>query len=173
MSVGINRASSFFYNDPRRFKNIIKSEKILRRVDDVYLIDSLGNIILKDTRTVDDEFVIPRDEDFNQAITGSPVIITNNIENKTSAMIKLNRLIDTYLFISRNIDNQILTYLNETEKAVDFYYSVEDKQLGIKITFAIIYIIIVSLLLFLSIVMAIMFANRLTIPIVNLISASE
>ena len=88
-------------------------------------------------------------------------------------MIKLNSLIDTYLYISRNIDPEILKYLNETEKAVDFYYSVENSQTGIKITFAIIYIIVVTLLLFISTAVAISFARRLTKPIINLISASE
>ena len=34
MSVGLNRASSTFYTSPDRFKNIVRSEKILRRVDD-------------------------------------------------------------------------------------------------------------------------------------------
>ena len=65
-------------------------------------------------------------------------------------MIKLNNLVDTYLYISRNIDPEILRYLNETEQAVSFYYSIENSQTGIKITFAIIYIIVVTLLLFLS-----------------------
>ena len=59
-------------------------------------------------------------------------------------MIKLNSLIDTYLFISRNIDPEIIRYLKETEQAVSFYYAVENKQLGIKITFAIIYILLVG-----------------------------
>ena len=36
MSVGINRASSLFYSDQNRFKNIIKSERLLRRVDEVF-----------------------------------------------------------------------------------------------------------------------------------------
>ena len=88
-------------------------------------------------------------------------------------MIKLNSFIDTYLYISRNIDPEILKFLNETEQAVSFYYSVENSQTGIKITFAIIYIIVVTLLLFLSTVIAITFARRLTKPIVNLIEASE
>ena len=173
MSVGINRASGFYYNNPTRFMNIVKSEKILRRVDDVYLIDGIGNIILKDVRNVDDMFISPTEENFNIAIEGLPVVITNNQENKTSSMIKLNSLIDTYLYISRNIDNQILQYLTETKEAVEFYYSVENKQLGIKITFAIIYIIVVTLVLFLSTVLAILFSARLTKPIINLISASE
>ena len=173
MSIGINRASSLFYSDQNRFKNIVKSERLLRRVDEVFLIDSTGNIIFSDTRNPDIEFKIPNDKDFDKALEGVPVIISNNLENKTAVMIKLNSLIDTYLYISRNIEPEILNYLNETEEAVNFYYSVENSQTGIKITFAIIYIIVVTLLLFLSTSIAISFAGRLTKPIINLIGASE
>ena len=38
----------------------MRSEKILRRIDDVYLIDSLGNILLSDVRDITEEFIIPQ-----------------------------------------------------------------------------------------------------------------
>ena len=173
MSVGLNRASGLYYSDLNKFKGIMKSEKILRRIDDIFLIDSLGNILISDVRDITNEFVVPSDEDYDQVLEGKPVFISNNLENKTTAMIKLTSLVDTYLYISRNIDPEILRYLNETEEAVSFYYSVENSQTGIKITFAIIYIIVVTLLLFLSTSIAITFASRLTKPIVNLIGASK
>ena len=173
MSVGLNRASGFYYSNPNRFKQIMKSEKILRRIDDVYLIDSLGNVLLSDVRDITDEFVVPVDDDYNQAIEGKPVFISASLENKTAVMTKLTSLVDTYLYISRNIDPETLRYLNETEEAVSFYYSVENSQTGIKVTFAIIYIIVVTLLLFLSTSIAITFASRLTKPIINLIGASD
>ena len=173
MSIGLNRASNFYYSNQNKFKSIVRSEKILRRIDDVYLIDSLGNILFSDIRDIEDEFIIPSDENYDQVLEGRPVFITNNLNNKTTVMTKLNSLVDTYLYISRNIDTEILRYLNETEQAVNFYYSVENKQTGIKLTFAIIYIIVVTLLLFLSTSIAIIFASRLTKPIVNLIGASE
>ena len=173
MSVGLNRASGLYYSNAERFKQIMRSEKILRRIDDIYLIDSLGNILLSDVRDITEEFVIPADEDYDQALQGKPVFITDNLENKTTVMTKLNSLVDTYLYISRNIDPEILRYLNETEEAVSFYYSVENSQTGIKVTFAIIYIIVVTLLLFLSTSIAITFASRLTKPIINLIGASD
>ena len=173
MSVGLNRASGFYYSNPNRFKNIMRSEKLLRRIDDVYLIDSLGNILLSDVRDITEEFVVPSDEDYDQVLEGKPVFISDSLENKTTVMTKLNTLVDTYLYISRNIDPEILRYLNETEQAVSFYYSVENSQTGIKVTFAIIYIIVVTLLLFLSTSIAITFASRLTKPIINLIGASD
>ena len=173
MSVGLNRASNFFYNNPKRFLRVINAEKILRRIDDVLLIDSAGNILISDTNDQINDFTIPSEETFDEALKGVPVIIPGNLENKTSVMIKLNSFIDTYLYISRDIDSEILKYLNETEKAVNFYYSIENSQTGIKITFAIIYIIVITLLLFLSTAIAITFARRLTKPIINLITASE
>ena len=173
MSVGLNRSSNLFYTNQNRFREIVKAEKFLRRIDDVYLIDSLGNILLSNISDEDDEFIIPNDDDFDLAVEGKPVFISNDSTDKTSVMLKLSSLVDTYLFISRNIDPEILRYLNETEEAVNFYYSVENSQTGIKVTFAIIYIIVVTLLLFLSTSIAITFASRLTKPIVNLIGASE
>jgi two-component system, NtrC family, nitrogen regulation sensor histidine kinase NtrY len=173
MSVGLNRASNLYYSNPNRFKNILRSEKLLRRIDDVYLIDSLGNVLLSDVRDITEGFVTPLDEDYNQALERKPVFVTNNLDYKTTVMLKLTSLVDTYLYISRDIDPEILRYLNETKEAVSFYYSVENSQTGIKITFAMIYIIVVTLLLFLSTSIAITFASRLTKPIVNLISASD
>ena len=173
MSVGLNRASGFYYSNPNRFKQIMRSEKFLRRIDDVYLIDSVGNILLSDVRDITEEFVGPAEEAYNQALEGKPVFVEDSLENKTTVMMKLTSLVDTYLYISRNIDEEILRYLNETEEAVSFYYSVENSQTGIKVTFAIIYIIVVTLLLFLSTAIAITFASRLTKPIINLIGASD
>ncbi len=173
MSVGLNRASNDYYSNPTRFRNVMRAEKLLRRIDDVYLIDSLGNILLSDVTDINEEFVIPLEEDYDQALEGKTVFISNNLANKTTVMTKLSSLVDTYLYISRDIDPEILRYLNETEQAVSFYYSVENSQTGIKVTFAIIYIIVVTLLLFLSTSIAITFASRLTKPIVNLIGASD
>ncbi len=173
MSAGLNRASNFYYSNQNRFKEILRIEKLLRKIDDVYLIDSLGNVLISNVRDITEEFIIPSDEDFNQALEGNQVFINNDLENKTTVMTKLTSLVDTYLYISRNIDPEILRYLNETEKAVSFYYSVENSQTGIKVTFAIIYIIVVTLLLFLSTSIAITFASRLTKPIINLIGASD
>ena len=57
--------------------------------------------------------------------------------------------------ITAFMDPKVINYLKETSEAISFYYSVQDRKTGIKITFAIIYILIVSLLLFLSVNIAI------------------
>ena len=79
MSVGLNRASGYYYSNLNRYKNIMRSEKILRRIDDVYLIDSLGNILLSDVRDISEELVIPSDDEYDQALEGKPVFITDSL----------------------------------------------------------------------------------------------
>ena len=61
----------------------------------------------------------------------------------------------------------------ESQEALNFYYTVEDKRTGIKISFAFIYLIIVSLMLFLSVSLAIKFSSRFFRSINNLINASK
>ena len=60
----------------------------------------------------------------------------------------------------------------ESEEAVNFYYTVLNKQTGISGAFVLIYLVIVSLLLFLSITIAIRFSSRFFRSINNLILAS-
>ena len=108
MSVGLNRVSNFYYSNPKQFLRVVGAEKILRKIDDIYLIDSAGNILLSETGISSDDFLPPGEETFDEALKGAPVIIPGSLENKTSAMIKLSTFIDTYLYISRNIDPDIL-----------------------------------------------------------------
>ena len=173
ISQDLNRYSQTFFSSPKRFSNIVRAQKNLRKVDDLYIFDSSGTVLLADVSNPEDEFPIPSEEIFEKALEGNPVSVNLSKENKTAFIIKLGNFIDTYLYISKNIQPQLLQYLDETEQAVNFYYTVENNRTGIKITFAIIYIIIVSLLLFLTIVLAVTFAQRLTKPIINLISASK
>jgi len=169
----LSRYSGVFFSNPNRFSQIVRTQKELRKVDEIYLIDSSGRILVANTNNPEDKFIIPSEEEFSEALEGKAVSIDRSVEKKTAVMIKINNFIDTYLFVSKNIEPKLLKYLDDTEQAVNFYYTVENRRTGIKITFAIIYIIVVAMLLFLTIVFAITFAERLTKPIVNLISASK
>jgi len=85
---------------------------------------------------------------------------------------RLQNFKDRFIYVVKYLDKDISKYLTETEEAINFYYTVEEKSSGIKISFAIIYIVIVSLLLFISISIAIRFSSRFFRSINNLILAS-
>ncbi len=173
VSNDLNRYSEILFTEPSRVQKIIRTQKMLRRLDEIYLLDSSGTILLGDTNNPEIEFNLPTEEEFDRALEGRPIAIEGSGENKTAVMLRLDNFIDTYLYISRNVQPKLLSYLEDTKQAVNFYYIVENNRTGIKITFAIIYIIIVSMLLFFTVVLAITLAGRLTKPIVNLILASK
>mgnify|MGYP000548331750 FL=1 len=173
MVLDVNNQSALYYEKPKQFLNVLSSQRLLRRLDEVHLLDSSGSIIMSNIVDISMNFVPPPEEAFIMSLDGRPVRIVDPRTNRTSALVKLNNFIDTYLYIVKFMDPKVINYLKQTGEAVSFYYSVQERKTGIKITFAVIYLLIVSLLLFLSIILSINFASRLTTPIINLITASE
>ena len=102
-----------------------------------------------------------------------PLKIINAYENQSASIMKLENFEGKYLYIVKYLDKKISQYLIESEEAVNFYYTILNKQTGIKISFVFIYLVIVSLLLFLSISIAIRFSSRFFRSINNLITASS
>ena len=102
-----------------------------------------------------------------------PLKIINAPQNMSAAIMRLQAFENRFLYVVKFLDKDISKYLTESQEAINFYYTVEEKSTGIKISFAIIYIIIVTLLLFLSITIAIRFSSRFFRSINNLILASN
>ncbi len=160
-----------FLNNKKNFQNFINNQRLLRNLDQIHIIDNNKNIILSSSET---GYMPIEDQALKMVLNESrPLKIINAFENKSAAVIKLPKYENTFLYVVKFLDKDISKYLRESEEALNFYYTVEDKSSGIKISFALIYIIIVALLLFLSITIAIRFSSRFFISINNLISASN
>jgi len=174
VALDVNRQVNIFYDNPNYFKNLLRNQRLLRRLDEIHIIDGSGKQIISSVADVALEYLPPQEKAFELlSAENRPIKITDAITNRSSALLKLNNYIDTYLYIVKFLDPKIINYLKETEQAINFYYTVENKRSGIKITFALIYILVVTLLLFLSITIALRFASSFFKPISNLISASE
>jgi len=173
MEIDINNKSGLYYDNPRAFLNILGSQRLFRRLDEVHLLDSSGEPLMSNIVDPSVDFISPSEQALLKSLEGKPVRIIDAVSNRTSALIKLDNFIDTYLYVVKYMDPKLISYLQQTGDAINFYYLVQTQKNKIKVTFAIIYILVVSLLLFLSIIISLNFASRLTKPIVNLIRASE
>ena len=171
IAFDLNKIANIFHDNPKRFKNIIDTQKLIRDIDQIHLIDSKGNLILSSSNS---EYVSIEKRALEMVLNDDrPLKIINAYENRSAAIIKLSGYTDTYLYVVKFLDKDISRYLTTSEEAINFYYTVENQNLGIKISFALIYIVIVALLLFLAITIAIKFSSRFFISINNLITASE
>ena len=168
----LNKSVSLYNENKQRFENYLNSQKIVRKLDAIFLIDNNGKLLMStDKKKV--RYIPPSSEQLKMVLNDErPLKILNAYENTSAALMKLANFDNTYIYIIKYLDPKISQYLTESSEALDFYYTVLDKRTGIKFSFAIIYIIIVTLLLFLSISIAIRFSSRFFLSINNLISAS-
>jgi two-component system nitrogen regulation sensor histidine kinase NtrY len=172
VAFDVNKSKKFLNDNTKEYKRFLNTQKLIRGVVEIHIID-FNKKLLFSTLEDDKSYLPPLDQALNLVLDDDrPLKIINALENRSAAIIRLQNFEDRFLYIVKYLDENISRYLTESQEAINFYYTVEEKSTGIKISFAIIYIIIVSLLLFISISIAIRFSSRFFRSINNLILAS-
>ena len=167
-----NKSSKFLNDNKNEYIRFLKTQRLIRNIDEIHIIDQNKKLLFTnlDNRT---KYIPPIDKTLKLVLDDDrPLKIINAPENISAAIMRLQAFDNRFLYIVKYLDKDISKYLNESQEAINFYYTVEERSTGIKISFAIIYIIIVTLLLFISITIAIRFSSRFFRSINNLISAS-
>ena len=173
VSFDTNKSAKFLNDNPKEYSRFLTTQKLIRDVDEIHIIDKNKKLLFSTLKDIKD-YVPPVDKALNLVLEDDrPLKIINAEENKSAAIMRLQAFEDRFLYVVKFLDKDISKYLTESQEAINFYYTVEEKSTGIKISFAIIYIIIVSLLLFISITIAIRFSSRFFRSINNLIIASS
>ena len=169
----LNKNSNYLINNIKEFNRFLNTQKIIRNMDEVHIVDGNGKLYLS-TLTDQKKFIHPLQEALEMVSNDKrPLKITNAYKNHSASIIKLENFEGKYLYIVKYLDKKISKYLIDSQEALNFYYTVLNKQTGIKISFVFIYLVIVTLLLFLSISIAIRFSSRFFRSINNLIVASS
>ena len=166
-----NKSVKFLNDDNNEYIRFLRTQKLIRGVDEIHIIDEDKNLLFS---TEDKNFFIPPvDKALNLVLDDDrPLKIINAQANISAAIMRLQSSENRFLYVVKFLDKDISNYLSESQEAINFYYTVEERSTGIKISFVLIYIIIVSLLLFISITIAIRFSSRFFRSINNLIIAS-
>ena len=173
IAYDLNKSINFLNTNINQFKSFLNTQKLIRGMDEVHIIDGKGDLYLTTLKDVS-IYQPPLPEALDMVLNDKrPLKIINAYENRSASIIKIENFDGKYLYIVKYIDKQISQYLIESKEALNFYYTVLNKQTGIKISFALIYLIIVSLLLFVSITIAIKFSSMFFRSINNLIIASS
>src|SRR6056300_757032 len=159
--------------DTNKSANFLNTKKLLRKIDERHSIDINKNLLFSNLEDKT-KYTPPVKGALELVIEDDrPLKILNAHENISAAIMRLQAFEDRFLYIVKYLDPKISNYLNESQEAINFYYTVEEKSSGIKISFAIIYLIVVTLLMFISISIAIRFSSRFFRSINNLIFASN
>ena len=167
-----NKSAKFLNDNNSEYLRFLRTQKLIRDVDEIHIIDKDKNLLHSSEE--DNKYIPPVDKALNLVLDDDrPLKIINAPANISAAIMRLQAFEDRFLYVVKFLDKDISNYLTESQEAISFYYTVEERSTGIKISFALIYIIIVALLLFVSITIAIRFSSRFFRSINNLILASS
>ena len=173
IAFDLNKNINIYDNNKKQFANFLNTQRLLRDVDGIFLIDNKGKLIFLNS-IKKNLYQSPSKEALKMVENDNrPLKILNAYENTSAALMRLSNYENTFVYVVKLLDPKISKYLTQSRDALSFYYTVQEKRTGIKISFAIIYMIVVTLLLFLSISIAIKFSSRFFLSINNLISASN
>ncbi|WP_440936558.1 ATP-binding protein [Candidatus Pelagibacter sp.] len=166
-----NKSANFLNENAKEYLRFLRTQKLIRNVDEIHIIDKNKKLLYSTEKK--EKYIPPVDKALNLVLEDDrPLKIIDTKANISAAIMRLQSSKDRFIYVVKFLDKDISNYLAESQEAINFYYTVEDRSTGIKISFFIIYIIIVSLLLFISITIAIRFSSRFFRSINNLILAS-
>ena len=173
MARDLERALPLLTENPRQFSRILAGQGLVRNLSEIYVFDGSGRILAKWALG----FVIDRDpvapEIIERARSGEVVLLTSEADDRLRAIIKLDRFVDAFLYVGRFVEPRVLEHIDKTERAAAEYANIEGRRSSIEITFAMIFILVGMLLLFVAIWVGLVFANRLSRPISDLAGAAE
>ena len=173
MARDLDRALPIMDGNPRQFRRILAAQGLVRNLSEIYIFDGTGRVLAQWNLgfILDREPVSP--EIMKRARQGEVVIITSETDDRLRAVLKLDRSVDSFLYVGRFVEPNVLEHIEKTQRAAREYEEIEGRRSSIEITFAMIFILVGLLLLFAAIWVGLVFANRLSRPISELASAAE
>lgn len=173
MGNDLDRQVSLYYSNPQAFERFVQTQSVLRNLSEVIIFDATGHVMSEAGLVVlFDRNEVP-DFAIEQANAGDVVLLTDVADDRVRALVKLANFTDTYLYVGRMVEANVLNHLTSTREAVQKYDEVASRYAGLRITVSMIYIVVALLLLMSAIWFALVFARKIASPISSLITASE
>ena len=173
MANDLNRNFNLYSENKTLFQNYFDQQTRFRKIEEAYLINKDGTLLFSASFTNKNNFFSPLKTFIEMAQNGQTILISDANKNQTNALVKLSSNENIFLYAIRYVDPETVNFLKQTGEASTFYYKLKSNSLGLQITFAVVYIIIVSSLIMLSSVYAINIANKISKPIIKLIYAAK
>ena len=173
MANDLNRNFNLYSENKTLFQNYFDQQTRFRKIEEAYLINKDGTLLFSASFTNKNNFFAPLKTFIEMAQNGQTILISDANKNQTNALVKLSSNENIFLYAIRYVDPETVNFLKQTGEASTFYYKLKSNSLGLQITFAVVYIIIVSSLIMLSSVYAINIANKISKPIIKLIYAAK
>lgn len=172
--LNLTRNATFFLNDGNLRELLTQGQlQIQRGLREAYVIDGGRALRARGERSYLFDFEEPSQENISTADSGEVVVIQDWDNNEFRALVKLDAFVDRYLYVSRNVDGDILNLLDDTKETASLYHQLESERGKILFEFGLLYIGFAVILILAAIWLGLWFAERLSRPVGRLAAAAQ
>ena len=173
MAKDIDEAVNLVKSRPQAFGNFLSAQASIRALPIAYLIDGNGKILATAATQKDIPYQAPPAQAMELAKGGQAIIIAPGKTALVGAIKALENFNDTYLYVIRPVNAQVLQQLRATRANVAEYQLLEQRRAGVQVAFGLMYVAMALTLLLSAIWIGMWFANRLVAPIRQLMGAAQ
>ncbi len=147
--------------------------QIQRGLREAYLIDGTGQIRARGDRSYLFDFEKPSPEQIAAAAEDGLFVIEDWPNNEFRALVPMSSFVDRYLYVSRDVDGEILSLLDETTETVRLYQQLESERGRLLFNFGLLYLGFAVILILAAVWLGLWFAERLSGPVGRLTGAAQ
>ena len=147
--------------------------QIQRGLSEAYMIDGTGEIRARGDRSYLFYYEQPTPEQIAGASDTNVRIIEDWENNEFRALVRLNSFIDRFLYISREVDGEILSLLDETQETIRLYQQLESERGRMLFEFGLLYLAFAVIIILAAVWLGLWFAERLSGPVGRLTGAAQ
>lgn len=148
-------------------------KQIQRGLTEAYVIDGERSIQARGERSYLFGYDPPTAAQIALARRGEIVIVEDWEKNEFRALAVLPAFADRFLYVSRDVDGEILSLLDQTKETIGLYQQLERERGRLLFEFALIYLGFAIIVILASIWGALWFAERLSRPVGRLAGAAQ
>jgi len=147
--------------------------QIQRGLREAYVIDGVGNIRSRGENSYLFDYEKPSAAQLSRALAGETVLIQDWDINEFRALVNLTAFQDRLLYVTRDVDGNILNLLDQTRETVQFYNELESERGQLLFEFGLLYLGFAMFLVLAAILLGMWFAERLSRPVGRLAGAAQ
>ncbi|MDV7269676.1 PAS domain-containing sensor histidine kinase [Thioclava sp. A2] len=166
------QAANFISDGDLRELLTIGQAGVQRGLKEAYVIDGAGEIIARGDRSYLFDYEQPTADQIKQA-DGGTLLIEDWPNSEFRSLLELDAYVDRYLYISRAVDGEVLSLLDDTRETVGLYQQLEATRGRVLFEFGLVYFGFALLLVLAAVWLGLWFAERLSRPIGRLAQAAE
>ncbi|MFP4043030.1 MAG: ATP-binding protein [Rhodosalinus sp.] len=147
--------------------------QIQRGLREAYVIDGAGEIRARGERSYLFDYERPPAEAFPRAREDGLAIVEDWDNNEFRALVPLDAFADRWLYVSREVDGDLLSLLDETQETVRLYQQLENERGRVLFEFGLLYLGFAAILILAAVWLGLWFAERLSRPVGRLTAAAQ